>query len=475
MAVLYLLLISLISVSLALAQPFNKQGWQTGTVASDTLSVTCRKLLLPFDLGRLLVESNPTSVRGEMDSSLSSSHPMKVDLQPQTGTSDTISAITGTIEDGCEIDLSVADVGDSITIPHTAGQFEFDGGVGITITSPLQVFSFVRKGGRFVLKSGGGGSGSGGGNVVLSDGQRVDLRSVNSANQNEGILFNPNVTNCASAITDGQLCIDVDDLTMWLGNGSGIDPLGGPGAGGITTADAAFDSNPVVDGRIGEVNAAKFQGDPNEGACIKIFEDASSMVAKGYTDCGGVSEAEAAPTNKTTFLVPISKFDVDDTHCVRAFNVTLQDSQSPVVVTCADNDAATIKVFVLMRDSWDGVNLQIFGAIHSGEATPAGDIELDWVGRCVESGGENDEDDNYPAEVANGTMLFDLDAATPAQHDFYSAATTGNIPLSNCTGTGKRLLWLRAQLDAGNTTADNLTQQHYLEFTVEYGLRSFTD
>src|SRR5688500_3056201 len=139
------ILLSMLSQITYAQTPLSHQNWQNATVASDAISVSCSSLLLPFELGRLLIESTPTVSRGEMDSSLRSSHPIKISLQPESGTSDTISSITGCTTNGARIQLSTVDVGDTITIAHTPGAIEFFGGGNVTLSSPLQILTLQRK------------------------------------------------------------------------------------------------------------------------------------------------------------------------------------------------------------------------------------------------------------------------------------------------------------------------------------------
>src|SRR5688500_5308381 len=161
------ILLSMLSQITYAQTPLSHQNWQNATVASDAISVSCASLLLPAELGRLLIESTPTVSRGEMDSSLRAGHPIKVSLQPQSGTSDSISSITGCTTNGSRIQLATVDTGDTITVVHTPGAIEFAGGGNVVLDSPLKILTLQRKSGIWVAD--GGLSGGIFGSSVLED------------------------------------------------------------------------------------------------------------------------------------------------------------------------------------------------------------------------------------------------------------------------------------------------------------------
>lgn len=466
-----------IVVNAAYAQPKSAQAWQTGNISSDSVAITCSTLYLPSELGRLLIESNPTTVDGELAHALRSSHAVKVQLQPQTGTADTLSSISGCTVDGTPLILSTADTGDVITIPHTPGQIEFPDGVGITIDTPLRIYIFYRKGGKWVMASGSGGSGGGGGNITILDGQKIDMSAVVLNSATEG-FFPPRGNSCAQSIGLGQVCLDIDDAIWYVGTGTSIVAVGGPGAGGSgTTAHTAFQLNKVVDSLDGVASAAVFKSTGN--AAIRIYGDAQGGVVDCITSYGTTNTA-CIPREIKTISLGAGAFSPDATLCKYNFNDVINTLIVPVTIECADNDGSTIYINIAMPDRWDGVALKVWSFLHTKETDPNGDIHTDWTGYCVESHGANGAA-SWAAETANGAMDIDLDAATIVTHDEVITGTVGNVPLSGCTGAGKKSLWLRMQIDAAGTTADDagagtaLIDQLFTKFVIEYGLKAFTD
>lgn len=464
----------LVLATSVLAQSLARQNWQSATISSDTLSVECSQLLLPFYLGRLLEEPNPTTAIGEMHKTLSSSHEIKITAAAQTGVADNLTAISGTIYDGCQV-MIAADTGDTITVVHTPGSIELVDGVNVAL-SGVKILTLVRKGSVWV-PTGSGGGGSGGGNITVADGQTLTITADNQ-NANEGIILKP-VANCASAITFGQLCPDSDDHILYVGTGTGIVSYsGGGGTGsGCTDANDCFAANKVVDNLDGESNSAVFKG--SSGSALKLFEGAQGMELKCVTDYGTGSEAACVPSElKTTTMSP-GRMAVDGSYCVQQFNVLMYTLPVPVVITCADNNAATIYLYTMMPDRWDGVNLKVYSSLHTAETSPAGNIRIDWTGFCVIDG-DLDGGATWATETSNGYMLIALDGHD--QHDEVTTGTAGNVPLNTkCTNAAKKGLWLRGQIDASATTADDsgagevLADQYFKDFAIEYGLKAYTD
>lgn len=279
-------------------QPISHQNWQTVTISADAISVSCAQLLLPAELGRLLVEADPTnpSARGEMDKSLRSAHPVKVALQPESGTSDDITSITGCTINGATIQLSTVDTGDTITVVHTPGAIEFFGGNNVVLSSPTQILTLQRKSGVWV-SDGGLGGGAGGniedmptlcpfGQFPISDGAGGSscwwdivrtpgcgsYTDVGTVCLDTDASYGPKLFlgrgsdlgviprmlyfgSCVDPIDVGDFCQDWDDGTLYYGTAEGNLPLGAPGAGGTQSLDSAFDIGKVIDGASDEASA----------------------------------------------------------------------------------------------------------------------------------------------------------------------------------------------------------------------------
>ena len=306
---LYIYAILLLSVtSTAWGQAISHQNWQNQTVASDAITVDCAPLLLPFELGRLIVENNPTTERGEMDKSLRSAHAAKVSLQPETGSSDQITSITGCTTNGARVQLATVDTGDSITVVHTPGVIEFAGGSNVLLDSPLKILTLQRKSGIWVSDGGVGGSGGsggvledlttacaagrggvsngsggvdcGGGIFAQSDCSTVITLGQICIDTDDGYIYAGDGTvaqranpirvaaDCSPYASIGDLCIDSDDGTLWAGDEEGIYNVGAGAGGGSGSLDQAFDLGKIIDGANSEANAVVI-GNGTDG--FKLF------------------------------------------------------------------------------------------------------------------------------------------------------------------------------------------------------------
>ena len=475
---IYLFIILVLISSSVHAQLKQQQTWQAGTVSGDSLSIQCSNFLLPSTKGALLSEPSPITTDGEMAHSLRSAHPVKITLQPESGTSDTLATIIDCSIDGVRVQIRMADESDSVTVTHGTGanNISTPDGTNLVMSGTKRIYTFHRAGGLWIYESSsGGGGGSTGGNVIIADGQKLEFTgTINS--QTEG-WFPPCQASCAQATGNKQFCIDCDDYVAYVGDGFQIHPLLGSGGSGATDADTAVDLNRVIDNRDGVNNALVIKDSGN--AATRIYSDALGPVIDGVTGYG-TTNTPAIPREIKTISLGAGAFSPDATLCKYNFNDVINTLIVPVTIECADDNNSTIYLNIAMPDRWDGVNLKVWSFLHTKETDPAGDIHTDWTGYCVESHGANGAA-SWAAEVANGAMDIDLDAATIVTHDEVITGTVGNVPLSGCTGAGKKSLWLRMQIDAAGTTADDagagtaLVDQLFTKFVIEYGLKAFTD
>lgn len=456
----------IVTVSNSYSQSISHQSWQSQTISSDSITVACATLILPFDKGSLLVETNPTTIRGEMDSALRSSHPIRISLQPQSGTSDTLTTISGCTVDGAELQLATADIGDVVTIEHTEGAIQFVDGTDFVLDNPTKILSLVRKNGIWVPLVTGGISG---GNIVVGDGNHVDFGGITLDEPGEGLIV-PGATNCAFATAFLQFCFDYDDRIIYIGTGTGIVPIAGEGVSGCFNLDNCFDLGQTINGLNGRGNALKLLDDNNDG--VLIYVDANGLVFECVTDYGGGSEAPCKPTEIRSFMIPPEAFAPDATHFVHNSAVVLNAQIVNTTITAADDNAAILRVSITMPNRWDGEIFVIESYLHTLEASPGGEIDIDWVGYCVVHGASNAHS-TYPTPTVDGKMLIDLDGH--AQHDLVITPTAGDVPLTGCTGDEPKVLWLKGQIAATTTTASDLGQQHIFKFMARYGLKSFTD
>lgn len=457
----FLSLFILLAAAAAYAQPVSYQGWQSATIASGAITLTCYELLLPHIEGQLLSEPSPTSTCGQMCQALSSGHPVKVALTAEGGgPADSLTAVNGCTLDGARISLAAVS-GDTITVEDTPGVIELVDDVSIVLDDPIKILTLQRKDGVWVAENSVGGASSGG-NITVADGAKLDFADPSSDNALEG-LFVPGHTSCANFIGFRQFCYDTDDELICLGNGTGITCL--------SVAQCAT-SVSCINNQITSIQTNPFIIVDNNNDGFRARIGASGPVWECVEDIGGTETLCTPSEIRTVGLIPGS-FTVDGTHCVRNIDATVNAETVPVSITCADNDLGLFTLHIPILDRFDGTNLIISAELHSNEATPAGDIELDWRAYCVETG-ESSGTGSYPAETANGTMTIDLDSLSGTDRSVI-ASTVGDIPMSGCSDSGKKSLWLRAELDATGTTADNLTDQHLIGFWLEYGSKAYTD
>lgn len=473
MHIIWFVAILLALPSLALSQPRSGQTWQPATILSDSINVNCDELLLPNILGRLLNDATPTTTCGEMCQSLRSPHPIHIELQPQTGTSDNLTSITGCAIDTVKVQLSIADSGDSITIVDTPGSIELPGNQSITIDETIEIVTLISKDGVWILDGGFGSGGGGSGGGIIPDGGKIDMRTELVLNTPTEGFFPPGGNSCIGigAIGFGQFCANFATKTFWMGTGTTSEEWGtgtsGGGGGGGHCNGATLD---------GFANRCEFKDTDGDGCAIWV--DTEGPHFECFTDLGGAN-TPVLPAELKTFNISPGKWFADGTHFVHQTNAVINTETVRDALITADHDSATIKTYIGMPDRWDGVTLRVYAFVHTKETTPAGDIQINWAGYCVENDGINGAG-GYPASGTDGVMLIDLDGKVT--HDKIIAGTAGNVPFNNnCTSGNKKGLWLRGVVNAGGTTADDsgtnpiLSDQIFLDFQVEYGLKSYTD
>ena len=468
--ILSLFIILILPIASYSQTPISDQGWQTVTISGDTITVDCADFVVPYTKGDLLDEPNPVTVRGEFDETLRSPFPVKIAISPESGTADNISTISGCTINGARIEMRSATVGNTITVLDSAaglsGSQQFPGDVNIVLSDPasIRVIEYVGTANAWMIYGGGGSSLEG--NLVLTDGQLIDANSgMTFDSANEGVAIGGS-TSCSFAATrDGLLCRDTDDVELCWGTGSGIQCISG---GQCSDSQACFgniitgiDTSPFImyaDNDDGFV--ARKTGSGLEFGC---FEDISGAM----TPCKPPEIVSMA----------FSRCTADESQAFRAFDVSLSNGEvAEVGYTISDDDTGAggvIRCHFPINERFDGTNLQIGAFVDSQETTPAGDINLDWVGYCT-SYDSTINTTNYPSADSNSEMVIDLDALSGTNR-MATGETVGNIPLSGCTTAGPKILWLEATVDETSTTADNLTQQIIFDFIARYGISANTD
>lgn len=274
-----------------------------------------------------------------MDQALRSAHAIKVALQPESGTSDQITNITGCTTNGARIQLSTVDTGDSITIVHTPGVIEFFGEGDMVLSSPLQILTLQRKGGIWVVDGGLGGGGAAGfledmptqcpeGTYPISDGaggtycwssviSTVACGSFTNpwdfcldydynfggklfvGDGDGGNIHIPRMFywgDCTEMELVGDFCQDFDDAKLYYGTGEGNILLGGTGEAGTQTLDQTFDLGKTIDGANSEANAVVV-GDGTNG--FKFFVNSSQPTIKCFQGANTCDIALDIPTGNS--------------------------------------------------------------------------------------------------------------------------------------------------------------------------------
>lgn len=405
---LFVITILLILINnIASSQPISHQNWQTATIVGDVLTVNCSGLKLPFELGRLLVEDQPTVNRGEMDQSLRSSHPVKVLLQPESGTTDTISTISGCTIDGARIQLSTTDVGDSITVAHTPGSIEFSDDTDVILNNRLKILTLQRKGGIWVADSGVGGGGGGDGSLTLDQ-----------AFDNGGTIDGA----CSLGEAVIVSCTADDVGYRFYSDGSGM-------------VQECFSGASTCDYAISVASGDDF---------VLTLDGTPQLTISG----AGTVTLGSALEERKKYSFPAGMMVVDGAQCTKTSGVTLNAEVFSGVVTCTDNNAASIYFDFPAPEAWDEAELTLTGVFFQDDSSPDGILEIDWTAYCA---GHSDPfgHNTFTSETANGTMS--LTASGLALNDIGYASTTGNIPIGSCSEGD--MVRVRGQVDATATTA----------------------
>jgi hypothetical protein len=328
--------------------------------------------------------------------------------------------------------------------------------------------------------------------VTLADGDLLSMASVTVSTTTEGFILPQATDDCASATAEGQVCWDSSSDTLYVGDGASPVAI----SQGLITLDSAFDNGKTIDGANSQANAFVI-GDGTDGlrfyvgASGPIIEcfigagtcDQVTNVASGndfiinldgtpaltITSAGAVTLGEALEETKLV-PVPAGMLVVDGTHCTHNTDQTLASEMFRSTVTCADNDAATMKFDFPAPEAWDEAELTIDAYFFQNDATPDGNINIDWSGYCA---GHNDPfgTDTFTAEDANGAM--DFAASAVAQNDLIQASTVGQVPIGTCAEGD--MIRIRGQVDATGTTAASPTDVHLLWLRIKIAYNDWSN
>lgn len=505
------------------AQLISHQNWQNATVASDAIAVSCASLLLPFELGRLLIESTPTVSRGEMDTSLRAGHPIKISLQPQSGTSDSISSITGCTTNGSRIQLATVDTGDTITVVHTPGAIEFAGGANVILDSPLKILTLQRKAGIWVADGGLGASSSGNvlenlttsctvGEVGISSGagqvdcgpSLVELSECSSVigigricvDLEDGHVYRGNGTaahrmsaffyddDCSSYTSIGSLCVDLDDGFIYSGDGEASIRVGG-GTVGSQSLNDAFNFGKIITGANSQANAMVVGNGTNGfrfyNNTMECFEGASACditldIPTGkslrikYNGTEGIvidSSGNITLSNNLiqykTYWFGAGSLSADSTNCLDPVERQINSGPKVWTIKCSDNAASIFYGSVTMPDAYTGGTVAFALVAENESATPSGVLRFNFSAMC-RSDSDTIDATWGTAQGASMTMTTQYDV----EHLWQPSLT----PSGTCAA-GDTLFW-RAVMD-DTTTTTQVANTYVLGIKMEYPVNDWSD
>lgn len=511
------------------AQPLSHQNWQSATIVSDTLTISCADLRLPFERGSLLSEQNPTTSRGDMDFTLRSGHPVKVIVSPETSTSDTISSISGCTVNGARVQLATAASGQTITVAHTPGAIEFSGSTNVVLSNPLQVLTLQRKAGIWVADGGLGGGGGGSaavledlttsctlGEVGISDGagqvncgpslvEQSDCSTVTGLGQlcfstfdghvyrGDGVLSHRisaihQAADCASFSNIGELCIDTDDGLVYRGDDEEASVIGG-GAAGTQSLQDAFTFGKVISGANSQANAMVI-GNGTDGFriynnIIECFQGASTCdidlnIPSGnslrikYNGTEGIVINSSGQVTLNNALVEYKSYSfgagtisTDGTNCLDPVEKVINGGPKQWVINCGDNAGSIIYGSVTMRDAYSGGPIFFLLEAENENAAPSGVLDFDFSAMC-----RGDGDKIYDPSTAPWGAAMPVAITFTAQYNaemFWTGAVT---PHGTCQA-GDKIFW-RAVMDATGTTTQ-AANTYILGVKMEYPTNKWSD
>ena len=202
--------------------------------------------------------------------------------------------------------------------------------------------------------------------IEATDGDLLDLSAIAPSSPSEGIIL-PQTANCASAISLGQLCVDTDDGTLFLGNDSAAVQVGA-----AVTLDQAFDNGNEIDNSVCTGSSFRISegGDDFWEFCI----DGNDLpVQRAFCNGAACPREDTIPTNQT---------------------YTLHDEEGASNMLIIDPDAATVNEIWGYQTGYQPlvtaeVILRPIGdCTVAEEAIVAADPVDDWI-TCVDTTGDS--------------------------------------------------------------------------------------
>lgn len=407
------------------SQPKSDQDWNLSVVlSSDILTVDCAQFVLPIDVGRILSEPDPANTEGEFSESLRAGFANKITIQPESGTSDTLSQISGCTHDGAEFFLSTQDVGDTINITDT-GNIDPPGTI-VTLDDPEDVVHIVLRGTTFKVV-GSVGAGGGGGSQNL---QQV--------------------------LTIGRVVTDAIDVANAMRVGASNDYL-----------EFFFDS---------ASNVPTIKATCGGGACL---ETGATLAANGnfvIRDSGGSAILSIAETGQAThthtrdIVFSAATWEMDGSICSEPSALD-SSSESAVLTLSAENQifrtvqcgTQSTSGQIYMQTALDstistGTTIDVFITATNIGLAPSGSIDFNISASCTSITG-GFLTDNYGTAIA---AEIDFAGKTQAQLATSNAGIALTItPGGSCTASS--FLKLRMAMLAGAGESDTtLTDVHLL-------------
>jgi hypothetical protein len=328
--------------------------------------------------------------------------------------------------------------------------------------------------------------------IVASDGDFLDLSAINVSGITEGLTLPQNPGDCSSGIGQGQVCWDSTNHVFYVGNGTTAQAIG---TGGTATLNDVFNNGKSITGANSQANGFCV-GDGTDKICTYVGASGPTIectaggqpcdykvdVASGKNfllnlngttsltvDSAGVSTLAGGMREVQTMYVYPSLMSVNGTGngCYLVDDKVYGDTTVPWMITCGDDDTATIKFTVPSPKNWDTTYLTLESTWIEDSDVQVGSYRMDWAAYCSSSGDSIYGTETYGTEVS---MAFTAPTA------FYKILTveTGNItPAGSCLPGD--MIMFRGQVNSSGTTVANAFLTHMLWARVNIKIKSWSN
>jgi hypothetical protein len=203
------------------------------------------------------------------------------------------------------------------------------------------------------------------------------------------------------------------------------------------------------------------------GTSYSLTLDATEELT--ISSAGAVTLGEALEERKSLNF-PAGMLVVDGTQCIRNADQTLGSEIFRSTVTCTDNNAAIMRLEFPAPEAWDEAELTISMVAFQSDASPDGNVNIDWSGYCA---GNSDPygTNSFTAETAAGAM--DFAASSYATNDLIKVSTVGQVPIGSCSEGD--MVRIQGAVDATGTTAATPEDIHILWVVVKIDMDDWSN